>query len=201
MKPTFVLLLFCLCGGALFSEPRAWTSVDGRVLRAEFVSATSEDVTVKRADGVVLIVPLASLSAKDIAWVKSQPKPVEITQEQLDKLLARFPTLPGLNNGEVTNELAQLHDKYVSMARFMRPKTIEPNLKMIRKKLADDIAVFRQVAGTGTGDGTGKRHSGQSKAAENSILSARRALSWLEGPVTTYLESYDALLKKRERRS
>jgi len=197
MKTTFTVFFLTLCLCPAFAAPRAWTAKDGRVLQAEFVSATPESVTVKRADGVTLAIPLTALSEADVAWVNAQPKPVEITQDQLDKLVARFPAPASLRGREVTNDLSQLHAKYLSMVKFIRPNTVEPNLKMIRKKLADDIVIARNVAGTAGGDGTGKRLSGQSQAAENTILSARSALAWLEGPVTAHLQAYEELLRKK----
>jgi len=193
MKPTSVLILLLICSPSLYAEPRTWTSKDGRQIKAEFVSATQDSVTVRREDGITVPIPLAILSAEDTAWINNQPKPVEITQDQIDKIVRAFPRAAALAGGEVTNELKQLHDKYESMVKFIRPGTIGPNLKMIRKKIDDDVKVLEKIAQTSQGDGTGKRLSGQSQAAENGILSARRNLKWLQGPLSVYLQSFDAL--------
>lgn len=64
------------------SRGREWTSTDGRKLEADFVSATSEAVTVKRpGDNRPLTLPLNRLSQADQDWVKAEmaknAKPVE----------------------------------------------------------------------------------------------------------------------------
>ncbi|MEO7097820.1 MAG: prolyl oligopeptidase family serine peptidase [Luteolibacter sp.] len=61
------------------AEAREWISTDGKKLEAEFISSESGQVKVKRAaDGQVLNLPLARLSASDQAWLKEQPvKPAE----------------------------------------------------------------------------------------------------------------------------
>jgi hypothetical protein len=176
---------------------RTWTAQDGRTLQAEFISATKEVVTVRRTDGVTVTILLKLLSPDDVAWVSRQPKPVEVTQEQIDRIVQKFPNAPRLGNGEVTNELKQLHEKYLSMVKFIRPGTITPNLKMIRDRKDADIKVLTEIAMTGRGNGSGRRMSGQSSSAENSILSARRSLGWLQGSLTPYLNSFDSLVKPK----
>jgi hypothetical protein len=167
-----------------------WTSRDGRKMKASYVSATETTVTVRREDGQVFTIPLANLSAGDGAWVARQSRPQGMTQKQLDELLARFPDPPGLGS-EVTNDLQQLYEKYRGMVKFMRPNTVQSSLKMIRSKMVDDIKTLSSIAGTMGGDWSGKRLSGQSAAAENGILSARRSISWLQGPLTEHLRSYE----------
>ncbi len=79
---TFLVLLGMT---AVQLSGREWTSTDGRTLEADFVSATADSVTVKRAaDGQTFTLPLASISEADRKWVKermAQPagpaKPVE----------------------------------------------------------------------------------------------------------------------------
>lgn len=211
---------------------RTWTSQDGRSIKAEFISATAANVTVRRDDGRTFTIPLANLSATDADWVRSrhaqnivstpaatattaapevshiQPipdspsaksKPQEITQSRIDRVVNDFPAPAKLNGREVTNDLQQLHAKYLSMVKFIRPGTIETNLKMIRSKIVDDVTRLNPIAGTSAGDWTGKRGSSQSAAAENTILSARSALTWLQGPLTQHLAAYDALLNPQAR--
>lgn len=71
--PGAMKMLICsllLAGGTLVSGAREWTASDGRKLQADFVSATATEVILKRtADGQTLRVPLARLSAADVAWV------------------------------------------------------------------------------------------------------------------------------------
>ncbi|MDZ4288013.1 MAG: prolyl oligopeptidase family serine peptidase [Prosthecobacter sp.] len=65
--PFLTLSLLGLCHG------REWTSSDGKKLEADFVSATADQVTLKRAtDGQTFALPLARLSAADQAFVKTQ---------------------------------------------------------------------------------------------------------------------------------
>jgi hypothetical protein len=192
---------------------RAWTSKDGRQIQAEYISATTTAVTIKRSDGIVFTIPFTNLSGTDVAWIEQQPKstqsptlpsaatpapPVaprpQITQKQIDQIVTRFPTAPALNGYEVTNDLKELHLKYLGMVKFIRPNTITPNLQMIRSKIDDDIKRLNPIAGTASGDWTGKRNSSQSAAAENTILSARRSLTWLQGPLTTHLQAYENIV-------
>lgn len=197
------------------STHTTWTSRDGRTMKADYVSATSTTVTVRRSDNAVFTIPIVNLSADDSAWIAKQPKPIEpapaplpavtattpvpvITQQQLDKIMARFPTAPALTGREVTNDLQQLHSKYLGMVKFFRPNTLGPSIKMIRSKISDDIKVLSNIAGTASGDWSGKRGSSQSAAAENAILSARKSISWLEGPLSSHIQSYESLMAGSE---
>ncbi|HSH93990.1 MAG TPA: hypothetical protein VK968_07580 [Roseimicrobium sp.] len=197
------------------STHTTWTSRDGRTIKADYVSATSTTVTIRRSDNAVFTIPIANLSADDSAWIAKQPKPIEpapaslpavtpskplilITQQQLDKIIASFPAAPALNGREVTNDLQQLHIKYLGMVKFFRPNTLGPSIKMIRSKISDDIKVLSNIAGTSSGDWSGKRGSSQSAAAENAILSARKSISWLEGPLSSHIKSYESLMAVSE---
>jgi len=175
---------------------RTWTAKDGRTIEGEYISATKDAVTVRRADGTTVTIPFSLLAESDVSWVGRQPKPVVVTQEDINNIVQRFPRPPSLSSGEVTNELKQLHDKYLSMVKFIRPGTIPANLKMIRNKIDADIKVLTEIAATRHGDGSGRRRSGQSKSAENSILSARRSLSWLQG-LSSYLKAFDPLAEPK----
>jgi hypothetical protein len=176
----------------LKAEPRTWTSKDGRTLQAEYVSSTDTTVTALRTDGQKVVIPLAALSPEDVTWVSRQPKPVEITQKDIDALVAQFPRPAALSGYEVTNDLKQLHDKYESLVKFIRPHTLDANLKMIRGKVEADLKIFGEIAKTSSGDWTGKRGSSQSRGAENTVLSARAAVGWLN-QFEAYLKDFDAL--------
>jgi len=194
MKTAAAFVFFTLSALSLLAESRTWTARDGRTIDAEYVSSTKDSVTVRKSNGTTLPIPLALLSDNDVTWVSNQPKPVKITREQVDKIIAEFPSAPALRNGEVTNDLKQLHDKYHSMVKFIRPNTVAANLKIIRNKMDADIKVLSAQGETTRGDYTGKRGSGQSQGAENLILSSRRSVTWLQGTLETYLKSFDALL-------
>lgn len=184
---------------ALVGDPSSgvWTSRDGRTIKATFLTATDSAVTVRRDDGQVFTIPFANLSPNDVAWVTRQARRPGITQQQLDEIVARFPHPPGVGM-EVTNDLRQLHEKYRGMVKFLRPNTLDASLKMIRSRMADDVKTLSHVAGTRTGDWTGKRGSGQSAAAESAILSARSSLGWLEGELSEHIRAYEALLARGE---
>lgn len=73
MKTTLLFAAAVLILGASTTLAREWTSTDGRKLEADFVSATDEAVTVKRAaDGRTFTLPLKGLSAADQDWVKEE---------------------------------------------------------------------------------------------------------------------------------
>jgi hypothetical protein len=171
---------------------RVWTSRDGRTIKATYLSSTETGVTVRREDGLVFTIPLANLSEADATWVIKKSATIGLTQKQVDEIVAHFPVVPSLD-GEVTNDLRQLYEKYQGMVKFIRPNTLEGSLKMIRSKIADDIKALSLIAGTSNGDGSGRRGSGHSAAAEANILSARRGLAWLEGPLVEHLHAYELL--------
>ncbi|MEM8952649.1 MAG: prolyl oligopeptidase family serine peptidase [Verrucomicrobiota bacterium] len=66
MRDTVVVLLamgYCLAGTVM---ARTWTSTDGRTIEAEFVSATEEEVTIRReSDGRTFAIKLDTLSEGD----------------------------------------------------------------------------------------------------------------------------------------
>lgn len=198
MKICPVLIVVLMTALSVNAEPRVWTAKDGRTINAEYISSTANAVTVRRQEGSVVTIQFSLLSDEDVTWISHQPKPVEITQDQLDKITQGFPKPPALKSGEVTNDLKQMHDKYLSMVKFIRPNTIAASLKMIRAKIEDDIKVLNEIAKTNLGDNTGKRGSGQSQQAENGIVSARRGLSWLQVTFPHYLQSFDDLLSPQK---
>ena len=64
-----------LAAASLRAEPREWTSTDGRRLTAEFVSASSTSVKLRRPDNQLVDIPLDRLSAEDRAWLVRQASP------------------------------------------------------------------------------------------------------------------------------
>ena len=58
------LILFSFTSN-LHLDARTWTSADGRTIEAEFISADSANVTIKRADGRTFTLPLSRLSPAD----------------------------------------------------------------------------------------------------------------------------------------
>ena len=57
----------------LSDNVREWESVDGKVLKAEFISANERYVTIRRqSDGRRFTIKLNQISEKDREWVCSQ---------------------------------------------------------------------------------------------------------------------------------
>ena len=55
------------------NEAREWESSDGKILKAEFVSANERIVTIRRtSDGRRFTIPLDRISEKDRDWVKEK---------------------------------------------------------------------------------------------------------------------------------
>jgi hypothetical protein len=195
------------------SPLRTWTSRDGRTTQAEYVYATASAVTIKRTDGRVFTIPIANLADADATWIAQHPRAIEpaalhkepaaparpvISQVQLNAIVAKFPSPPALSGHEVTNDLKQLHSKYLEMVKFIRPQTIPQNLAMIRSKIEDDMKRLTPISQTAPGDWSGKRLSSHSAAAENGVLSAREGLSWLQNALPAHLVAYEALLNNPE---
>ncbi|HTJ78963.1 MAG TPA: hypothetical protein VL357_08190 [Rariglobus sp.] len=62
---TFLLLSVSL-------SARTWTNTQGRTIEAEFVKASGDTVTIRRADGLVFDLPLVELSGADRDYVTAQ---------------------------------------------------------------------------------------------------------------------------------
>ena len=73
MKSSLVALSLCLLGASLsVVDGRTWTDAQsGRTIEAELVGMASDGVQLKRADGKVVTVPLARLSADDQAYLQT----------------------------------------------------------------------------------------------------------------------------------
>jgi len=89
-----VLPLRLLSVGLLLAvslSARTWTDTQGRTIEAEFVKASVSTVTIRRADGQVFELPLASLSSTDRDYVAVQAAPTpakaKITFQEINTLL------------------------------------------------------------------------------------------------------------------
>ncbi|MFN7561762.1 MAG: SHD1 domain-containing protein [Prosthecobacter sp.] len=71
-----LLVLLAATSALAQSALRTWTSTDGRKIEAAFVSATSDAVKIRMANGSTFEVPLARLSAEDQAFIQSQASAV-----------------------------------------------------------------------------------------------------------------------------
>lgn len=106
-------LLLAFPSPRLAAEPREWTATDGRTLQADFVSATSQTVTVRRPDGRRVDIPLAQLSEADRAWIagvgRAAPTP--------DAAKAPAPTREKLLSGPLTYKLSDGSEKWPAERR------------------------------------------------------------------------------------
>ena len=89
MKP--VALLACVCSLIEMASAREWTSLDGRKLEADFVSATATAVTLRRAiDRKVFTIELSKLSEADRIWVARAKQPAPAGMEDDDGFTCNF---------------------------------------------------------------------------------------------------------------
>ncbi len=81
MISRFLLLISLLYVSGASAEMRTWTNVSGRTLQAEMtgMDPVSRSVKVKLADGRELALPIADLSAEDIAFAASQWRKMQIS--------------------------------------------------------------------------------------------------------------------------
>lgn len=75
-RPFVRLVLLGLCLACTPGFARQFTSSDGKTLEADFVTATADQVTLKRtSDGQVFTLPKARFSADDQKWINEQRIP------------------------------------------------------------------------------------------------------------------------------
>ena len=69
MKTTALISSLILFSIASNLDARTWTSADNKTIEAEFISADSANVTIKRTDGRTFTLPLSKLSQADQDFV------------------------------------------------------------------------------------------------------------------------------------
>ncbi len=91
---------FALSALPLFAAEAEWrtlTDSQGRAIRAQIVSATDNEVTIKREDGQTFTLPLAQLSEKDQkdlrAYAKANPPAIPAGALELQLSRGKFDTL------------------------------------------------------------------------------------------------------------
>lgn len=67
-----VMTLFLLGAGPASAQSRDWTSSDGRTIRGVYLGAKEDSVTLRRADGLEVTIPLAKLSEADRKFVEEK---------------------------------------------------------------------------------------------------------------------------------
>lgn len=82
MKICSTLLFFALSILApSFSHARPWTSLDGKTVEAEFIKTDGKNITIRRNDGRVFTIELATLSPDDQEFVAQQAKGTETKED------------------------------------------------------------------------------------------------------------------------
>ncbi len=76
MKLIIACLGFASAFSSVYAESRTWTNASGKTIQAEFVGISADQVTLNLANGTRALVSLASLSAEDQSWIRSQPAAV-----------------------------------------------------------------------------------------------------------------------------
>jgi hypothetical protein len=85
-------IILCLASIATAAEPRGWTSADGKIITATFLSLDAKGVTLKMSNGTVATVPLSRLSKVDQDYAQGAAK-LE-TQLSNDKAVVAEKTWP-----------------------------------------------------------------------------------------------------------
>lgn len=92
LRPFTLALLSLLAAPLAKGEPRAWTNAQGKQVQAEFGGSKDGSVTLIMAGGQTAIVPLASLSAEDQAWVRQNAAKATVSVAAADPAdAARIP--------------------------------------------------------------------------------------------------------------
>ena len=84
--PLFLIIvsLPLLLGSVCNAELRTWTAVNGKEVKAEFVSNEKGIVKLKLKSGKVFEVPAKKLSKKDNEFISSLAKPDGVNSEELE---------------------------------------------------------------------------------------------------------------------
>ena len=81
MNPTHLLVIFVFLSSVCFAELRTWRAVNGKSLKAKFVSLNDGKVTLKPTTGKEFKVDLSKLSEADQEYIKDLEKPEYIIHE------------------------------------------------------------------------------------------------------------------------
>jgi len=113
--PAFAITVLVV-GFPALAEVRTWTDVTGKhTIEAELISATPTEVTLRRADGKEVKLPLAKLSPADRALVKKQiaaDKPSEETESSDSDEPARKPLRREPANDAAGKAIRDIADRF-----------------------------------------------------------------------------------------
>jgi hypothetical protein len=109
MKPIVLLFLSVLLAAG---ETRVWTSAEGKQLEAEFVKADKTGVTVRKANGESVLIPLSRLSDEDWLYAARMAEEQKAKEEVEKKAQAEASTKEKLLKGPLTYQLSGGSEKW-----------------------------------------------------------------------------------------
>lgn len=93
-------------------ETRVWTSADGKQLEAEFVKAEKSGVTVRKANGESVLIPLSRLSDEDWLYAGKMAEEQKAKEEAETKARAEAASKEKLLKGPLTYQLSGGSEKW-----------------------------------------------------------------------------------------
>lgn len=109
MKPVVFLLASALLA---LGETRTWTSAEGKQLEAEFVKADKSGVTVRKAGGESVLIPLNRLSDEDWLYAGKMAEEQKAREEAEKKTEAEAAAKDKLLKGPLTYQLSGGSEKW-----------------------------------------------------------------------------------------
>lgn len=103
----FPALLFALTASCLGGEIREWTSVDGRVLKGEFVSVDATGVIIKTEDFRTVKIPAELVSGDDAVFVTRLHEEMELEKQKQEEAAAAAARKEKFLDGPLTYTLAE----------------------------------------------------------------------------------------------
>ncbi|MEO5912791.1 MAG: hypothetical protein ABIS50_01050 [Luteolibacter sp.] len=115
--PRFLFVFFLIAAawvmpGMAAELPRVWTASDGRVLVAEFVSADTTAVTVKRDNGKPAVIPFSMLNSEDRKYAEERQSKLSAEKEAAEKSAAEEAEAAKKPPGSITYKLSGGSDKW-----------------------------------------------------------------------------------------
>ncbi|MES2661472.1 MAG: hypothetical protein V4689_22830 [Verrucomicrobiota bacterium] len=108
--PAFKVLAWAVFTPGIASAlPRIWTASDGREMVAEFITADTTSVTVKRDNGKSAIIPLSMLNEEDRKYAEEQRAKLLAEKEAAEKSAAEAAKKP---QGSITYKLSGGSEKW-----------------------------------------------------------------------------------------
>ncbi len=111
------------------SQPRTWTSTDGRGIEGTFVSADADSVQIRRANGTTVDIPVDKLSGQDILIASKWAEEAAARQKAEEEEARREKEL----QGPLTYGLSDGSDKWPADRRKMIVKAMDQAVAFINR--------------------------------------------------------------------